>query len=294
MLSGGSVWVGNRYYKRQDVHITDFFYWDTSGTGIGIEDYKAGPVNLSYAIFRSTFGQDTAATRHDFRVGGIPVPLGDLTVGLQYNTADTSVPANDNKGQGITVQHFAPNILGGFNKLALQYAKGTVANFGFGNPATADPASAQDAKRQRLVEMLQVQLSPQFSGMATFVWEKMEAPNSTWIGFNHDRWISFGVRPVWHLGDYFKVQFEYGHDEIEPNSFSAIQQTLKLDKLTIAPTIVAGRGFWARPELRVFYTYAKWNDAARDNGGGVAGGTGGPFGTDTNGSTIGFQVEGWW
>ena len=58
--------------------------------------------------------------------------------------------------------------------------------------------------------------------------------------------------------------------------------------------IVAGRGFWARPEMRLFYTYANWTDTARDLWGGVAGGTTGRFGADSKGSTIGFQVEGWW
>jgi maltoporin len=62
---------------------------------------------------------------------------------------------------------------------------------------------------------------------------------------------------------------------------------------------VAGRGFWARPELRFFYTYAKWNGAARDGvfgpgGGTVAGGVTGPFGNETHGASYGFQVEAWW
>jgi len=39
---------------------------------------------------------------------------------------------------------------------------------------------------------------------------------------------------------------------------------------------------------------AKWNSAARDQWGGVAGGATGPFGTSTNGSSYGFQLEAWW
>ncbi len=292
-LNGGSVWVGNRYYQRNDIHINDFYFWDTSGTGIGVEGVKVGSVNLSYALFRSTFDQKSAATRHDFRVGGIGLGnAGDLTVGLQYNTADSSVPANGQDGWGLTVMHFLGGVLGGFNKMALQYSEGTVAQFDYGYPATGSGNLAEGAKKTRFVEMLQWQSSPQFSGMATLIYQKTETPKNNWVGFNSE-WLSFGIRPVYALTENFKLMAELGHDEIKPGSFSQIKDKMKLDKITLAGAIGTGRGFWSRPELRVFYTYAKWNDAARDNGGGVAGGTSGPFGKNTDGSTIGFQVEAW-
>ncbi|HEU0201937.1 MAG TPA: carbohydrate porin [Burkholderiaceae bacterium] len=290
-LNGATVWGGKRFYMRNDVHITDFYYWDTSGYGIGIEGFKLGPVNLAYALFRNGNGTDNATTRHDLRIGGIPLGgAGDLTVGLQFNSADsTDTPANAaNKedGTAITVQHFIGGVLGGFNKVAIQRFEGSVQQYGFNYPDN----SAQDAEGWRIVEMLQVQLSPAFSGMGTIVYQDTKNDNRQ-DTFNSKKWLSYGLRPVWHINDYFKLQAEYGHDEIKPK-FGADRDKRKLDKFTIAPTIVAGRGFWARPEIRVFYTYAKWNDAAQRDG--LAGGTGGRFGSDTNGSTVGFQVEGWW
>lgn len=287
-LNGASVWGGKRFYERNDVHITDFYYWDASGYGIGVQDFKAGPVKLSYALFRNGNGSDNATTRHDFRIGGINLgAAGDLTVGLQLNTADsTDTPGNaGNKsdGQAITVQHFKGGILGGFNKFAIQWGKGSARNLVFPYPSNSEPESN---KTFRVVEMLQWQVSPAFSGMATIVYQDQK---------NNYKWLSYGVRPVWHINDYFKIQFEYGHDQVKPTSGDATnRQTRKLDKVTIAPTIVAGGGFWARPEIRVFVTQARWNNAARDLWGGVAGGTGGRFGSDTNGTTAGFQVEAWW
>ena len=294
MLGGANVWMGQRYYQRNDVHINDFFYWDTSGTGAGIEGIKAGPMNISYALFRSTYGQNLAATRHDLRFSDIHAgPAGDITVGLLYNTADTSDPVNKEKGTGAVVQLFTGGLLGGFNKIALQYGRGTVAEYNFNNaPATASGANSKDAKLLRVVEALQVQLTPELSGMLTGVYQKTETPGSNWIGFN-GTWTSFGVRPVYAFSDHFKLQAELGYDNVKPGQYSQIQQSMNLTKFTIAPTIAAGKDFWSRPELRLFYTYAKWNAAARDNGGGVAGGTGGPFGMATNGSTYGLQVEAW-
>ena len=40
--TSATFWIGNRYYKRHDVHMADFFYWDPSGEGAGIEDVDIG------------------------------------------------------------------------------------------------------------------------------------------------------------------------------------------------------------------------------------------------------------
>jgi len=301
-MNGGSIWGGKRYYERNDVHMTDFYYWDTSGYGIGALGYKAGPVNLSFAIFRNGVGSNDAgfpqggtgnnsentATRFDFRVGGIGLgEYGDLTVGLQFNVADATeaqeAKGQDNNGSAFTLQHFWGGVLGGFNKLALQYGKGSARSL-----SLAYPNNGQDEgdSTWRIVEMLQWQVTPQFSGMFTAVYQDQR---------DNYKWFSIGVRPVWAFNDYFKLQGDLGYDRVEPTVGDANnQRTRSLTKFTIAPTLAAGKGFWSRPEIRVFYTYASWNDAARDLWGGVAGGTGGRFGSDTNGSTIGFQVEGWW
>ena len=75
---------------------------------------------------------------------------------------------------------------------------------------------------------------------------------------------------------------------------SAVTTTLMLP-LAVSPnvpTISAGEDFWARPELRLFVTYGKWNDGAtaalnaNNNGGPV-------FGNNTSGTSAGFQVESW-
>ncbi len=51
-LAGGTPWVGTRYYKRESVYISDFFYWNPSGVGGGVEDINlGGDLRLSYAVF---------------------------------------------------------------------------------------------------------------------------------------------------------------------------------------------------------------------------------------------------
>ena len=47
--------------------------------------------------------------------------------------------------------------------------------------------------------------------------------------------------------------------------------------------------YWSRPEFRVYWTHANWNDAAA-----AANAT--SFGANgtTNASILGFQLEAWW
>jgi maltoporin len=63
-----------------------------------------------------------------------------------------------------------------------------------------------------------------------------------------------------------------------------------LYKVTFAPTIQPDFGFWARPEIRFFATYAWWEDeesnAYLDDAAGID-----P--DDTSGFTYGIQMEVW-
>ena len=45
------IWAGRRYYRRRDVHITDFYYENMSGDAVGLENVRLGAVGLSTAAF---------------------------------------------------------------------------------------------------------------------------------------------------------------------------------------------------------------------------------------------------
>jgi maltoporin len=285
-LNGGGVWAGRRYYKREDIHINDFFYWNPQGLGAGIEDVQVGGVKLSYALFREdNEDQVRKATRHDFQVRGVQSNRdGELEFGLSL------IPDADmggDSGWALTVQHRQSKLFGdGWNKFALQYGEGPGTGLGGTGPLT----NTSDVKRWRVVEGIYAQLTPKLGGMLTAVYQKDESNTGD------QTWTSVGGRLTYGVSRQFKMQAELGHDRVKPSG----GDTRNLTKLTIAPTWAIAPDFWSRPELRLFYTYARWNDAAAlaANGSSDAAvasiSNSGVFAGANHGSTVGLQFEGWW
>lgn len=171
-MNGASVWGGKRFYDRQDVHITDFYYWDTSGYGIGVEDLPLGDFKFSYALLRNGNGTDSATTRHDFRLKGIKIgDAGDLTLGLQMNQAGNDTKGKDNNGTALTLQHFKGGVFGGFTKTALMYGRGSANSLSLAYP---DNSAGSDKKTLRIVHQTQAQFSPEWSGMLTAVYQNQK------------------------------------------------------------------------------------------------------------------------
>ncbi|WP_419735249.1 maltoporin [Pseudomonas sp. COR18] len=284
-LNGGSLWAGRRYYKRNDIHISDFYYWNQSATGGGIEDVLIGDLKYSYAFSRKdNLYQKDYINRHDFNVAGFKVnPDGELEFGFSY--IDAPRRNDTHQGWAITAQHVQKNFLGGKNKFALQYGEGPGTGLGY----TGDPRLDTSSRSYRAVEFFDWQVTPRFGGQFEAVYQKDIRPDG-----QDQNWISLGVRPAYALTEQFKLVTELGHDQIE-----APGGTRKLSKFTFAPTwSPKGPDFWARPEVRLYYTYASWNAAAQRAANELAAGSAlsdsGAFGNALHGSNFGVQVEYWW
>ncbi len=284
-LNGGSLWAGRRYYKRNDIHISDFYYWNQSATGAGIEDVLIGGLRYSYALSRKdNLYQENYVTRHDFNVAGFNTnPDGELEFGLSY--LDKPERTDAHSGWAITAQHVQSEFLGGKNKLAVQYGEGSGTGLGY----TGDYRLDNSSKRYRIVEFFDWQLTPRFGGQIEAVYQKDFRPEG-----GNQEWLSLGVRPAYAITEQFKLVTELGHDQVK-----AADGTRKLSKFTFAPTwSPKGPGFWTRPEVRLYYTYASWNAAAQRAANELDAGSAlsdtGSFGTARHGSNAGLQVEYWW
>lgn len=281
ILNGGNFWLGRRFYKRENVHITDFFYWNPSGIGGGIEDVRLGDLKLSYALFRQDQPQQkTMATRHDLQLRGLKVnPEGELQLGLSY--IDQAGGDDRHAGWAVVVQHVQTGVFGGSNHFAVQYGVGP----GTGLGGTGDLAGGSSERRLRVVEAFDFQPSQRLGGMVTAVYQQ------DWSDAGDQRWLSLGGRLSYSLTDRWKFLAELGHDRVTPSGGA----TRQLTKLTLGPAWSPAPGFWGRPEVRAFVTHARWNEAAQQAA--TAGdplSASGVFGGRRHGSTAGVQVEYWW
>ena len=282
-LPGANIWAGKRYYKRHDVHINDFYYWDISGPGAGIENIDVGIGKLAVAWARNTSNGDqtnefVASNVLDVRLADLQVNTdGSLELGFDYGSvglteAQDDAGDSDNEGYMVTVQHTQGNWFGGFNKLALQYATDGMIGNGRNNPSS-------EGEMVRAVNQGVVQLSDNIEMMYVGIYDDHDLDND-----NGRTWLSFGARPVYKWNDVMSTAIEVGYDNIEPQAGG---DDNTLNKVTLAQQWSAGNSFWARPQIRAFVTYAEWDGGVNISGGSVDAGS-------EDGITFGVQAEAWW
>jgi maltoporin len=292
-----TFWAGQRFYRRRDVHITDFFHQDMSGYGAGFQDLKIGDktkLSIAYLGGSGPTGSDVgrfAKNTLDLRVTDIPLGSGALeiwlipTIEVAGEDPVTGVePAGIHNGIGGGLFYFMP-FMGGFHEIAVQFAQGGATNMSSG----LDPNLSSESWRFRVVDRATVQIDPRLSMMWTGV-VQLDNANGDVNGSGGNLWLSFGARPIYSLSKYFALAVEGGIDIVnaeDPPAPGAATETGLLGKLTFAPVIRPGADFWARPELRAFVTAAFWNDAAGPIGGVAHAG-------DTFGISAGVQMESWW
>ncbi|WP_035478734.1 maltoporin LamB [Aliagarivorans marinus] len=293
-LLGGTetIWAGKRYYQRHDIHITDQYYWNISGPGIGIENVQAGPGRLSAAwvkTSRKCAGGDCPAGLNedeyldvnvlDLRYAGIDLwNNASLELGIDYAITNPDEDQKDNRdvtnknGTMLTAVLTQGGLLNGFNKFVLQYGtEGYAKTMAFQGDGSWYGAEAKDgADGWRFFNWGVISPSKSFDLGYTFGYS---TGSDMWDGQNKDveTWHAV-LRPVYKYSDYGKVIAELGYANQKADWLDNVDQT----KVTIAHAWGMGKGFWARPEIRIFASYLdqdNWDDSE---------------------VTFGAQVEGWW
>ncbi|MCC7645559.1 MULTISPECIES: carbohydrate porin [unclassified Janthinobacterium] len=289
ILNGGTAWIGKRYYMRPDIHMLDLQYINMNGTGGGIDQYKLGPGRISYGFFKDNDKPGNSAIRQNLVYQGIPINQdGTLEVLTTLITPDKK-DSTSHSGWQATVLHKQDKVWGGANTFGIQYGVGP--GTGAGGQCcnrmgtTGSIRNGSDVTRLRIFNSLWIQPTPEWSAemIAIVQRDKSDATGGS------STWTTLGVRPVYAVNDNFKLQFELGTDRVTSPTGGAAQ---RLTKLTFAPTLTAGKGYWSRPELRAFVTYGKWNDAATAAVN-KANESGPVYGNATSGTSFGLQVETW-
>ncbi|MEX8496193.1 maltoporin [Leptothrix ochracea] len=282
-----AFWIGKRFYGRADVHIVDTFFTNLSGVGGGADiPLSFGKLGLAY------FKKDVDATQSGNRFN---VDLSDINVNkdgklrvlltaTQGNFSASTVTGNTyaagTSGMGLTIQHNQDKFLGlgGGNTLWLQTAQGSAGldgNFG-------GLSNDSNIKSTRLVESMTWQVGA-FGGQALAMVQNDDAAGVKTAS------TSYGGRVSYAFTRNFKLLGEVGLSQKKVDGSDAQQLT----KITVAPTLAVGPGFWNRPELRLYVTHATWNDAA-NAAAGANGLTGVPaLSTKTSATSMGLQAEMW-
>jgi maltoporin len=304
-------WGGNRFYRRQDICIDDFFFYNMSGAGGGVEDLELpfGKVALAWigngaqsGIYSSDIAALPAPDNQagfskqsiDLSLYDVPVPWGKAEfalVGAFENGGldDLNQQAPNSQGVAVTVLHTHEHFLSedGVNKFSLQFGTAAAKTFTSGYETTTftnrtfivpdDPGSW----RFRATESFVAQPWPKLSISPALVYQYTDYHNAQ----GTLQWFSAGVRPIYHFNNYFGLAFEAGADHVED---TGIDPSGTLYKFTLSPQVSLGNKFFSRPVIRAFLTYATWTDSFKGQVGGN------DYANDTDGWTWGIQMESWW
>lgn len=291
------VWAGQRFCRLPELDINDFWWYDMSGYGGGFEDINCGIGKLDVTFIGYASNDLNLSTQRgrvskeniNFKLGDVDVPLGKgmMWVNGGYvmggtDTADSNIKLDNLAGVDVGFMHYVPGEKAN-NQFAVQYGCGSNTSLSAG---ALLPQGGDDSKswRVRLTDMWNNQFNDKFSMQVVGVYQYTDYGHAT---KNGETWVSVGARPVYMLTKHFGLELEPGMDYIN-NPRDNYDTTLF--KLTGAIRISAGTVFNARPEFRLYATYAKWGQGFRGNPllGGEA------FTNLTEGMNYGIQCENWW
>lgn len=316
-LPGSTIWAGKRFYQRHDVHMIDFYYWDISGPGAGIENIDLGFGKLSLAATRSSEsgGSATFADRDangdriydnvvpndvfDVRLAGLETnPGGTLELGVDYghtNIPDDYYlqPGASKDGWLFTAEH-TQSMLKGFNKFVLQYGTDSMTSNGKGIPQGGSVDN--DGSMWRVLDHGAITLADRWDLMYVGMYQNIDRDNN-----NGTEWWTVGVRPMFKWTPIMSTLLEVGYDNVKSQKTDEKNSQYKI---TLAQQWQAGDSIWSRPAIRVFATYAKWDEKWGYANNSDTGYTSGVAYSDTSAKTFsrgdddewtfGAQMEIWW
>ncbi|MEO5916411.1 MAG: carbohydrate porin [Luteolibacter sp.] len=304
-----SLWAGSRFYRRHDININDFYYWDMSGGGGGIEDVTFGPGKFALAwigdgaesAIYASLGEPTpnnlagfSKSSFDLRYYDWKFLGGTGEAGLVYAKAGSGVDssgrqADDSQGFSFSLLRTDKGFLDpdSLHTTGIQVGNGPAKTFTSGFETFTDSTGTyirpdpDDSWRVRFTDQVVINPIDQFSLGTALVYQYTDYGEDA----PEQQWVSGGLRPIWHFNEVFSLAFEGGMDWISGTSFTGGGS---VTKLTLAPQVSLGDKFLSRPVLRAFVTYAAWSDGLEGKVGGA------DYIDSTDGWSWGMQMETWW
>ncbi len=328
---GVTFWAGEKWYRHPgDQHITDWQFLDIAGYGGGVGDIPLGGFGkLSIAAlgfideneYTTVAGGTTELTDNgepasyvvDLRIEQIPIGVGNMlvqfaptwTTGGTFEepvlAADGVTPITELDSESgwmsavyLNFDNFFDLMEGGYGRVIARYGSGygsTLFNNRYMQPNPHNSTiDWEDSSRWSISFDGLMEISPDLQFMPVIAYQQFDNGLEE---NNEIKKLLYGGRAKYAVNDNFALQLEAGaiYLDSEPSTTASGHLEDTLYKITFAPTIQPAKGFWVRPEIRFFVTYAWWDDeesnAYLDDADGIES-------DDTSGLTYGIQMEVWW
>ena len=317
------LWIGKRYYKREDIHILDEYYYNVSGTGVGLENVVLGPGKISLAWTRNDKDAkkddvniysmkseykykglkdnnkpakvkvNTYDVRYEFPVwDGASLQLGSTYLEAEKDKNGSyrtyTIEKENSIGDGLNLSaELNIGLLGGFNKTVVQSFSGSSAadvHYGTGSLVYYD-----EGQGWRLINWGDVHFTKEF-GMFHVV---QYAHSSGFKSYDSERSVNLVVRPYYQLTKMTKLLAEVGWfaDKKTANTDDkGVQSYVSKhgSKYTLAYAISPdASNFWSRPEFRFYVSHVSVSDNMNI-------GPTNEWVRQTSDNMFGAQVEAWW
>lgn len=305
ILSGGTIWAGRRYYNRVQLGINDHFLENDDGDGFGVDNVNLGAgikLNAGITVGNDELnGQNGQANnfhqKYIFSVTDIPTFAGSklrvhaklhrqsksdiVTLNSDGSTSTAEVGDDKTNGYSVLFFHETPNVLNGTLSAGVRFSKRTH-NEGDGKSS-----------------LLFVQQAGNFGHHGYDLVSEFKSTKYTGTSIK-DRWFSLGGRLDAQIYGPLRGIAELGYDTVKRSGASSGNNTYNFTHVTLAAAFSAGADAGARPVVRLYYTYGKWNDNVRKDAAwgwpnnGNTSDAAKVWGNKTSGSALGAQWEAWW
>lgn len=279
-LPDAVFWAGKRYSSSNTSnHQYDWEYVQYNGTGGGIDKIDLGFAQMDIGIYAFMPSGDNYQDPIDEGVQGYPDDYSlnlwlkkiagtgfDIQATVHTMEEGTWRKGAATDGFGLTgIYNFDGfyNLANGYSRFVVQYGEGLAGGdslgkngWGFGN--------SDDTKSTRVVFDALWDLNDVWD-ISTFAFYQSDSDYAPWSDWSdpategYDRDIyAIGVRPHQQITPHFAMQYEVGYEHADEDRSNGADGGLF--KATIAPTLTLETGFWARPQIRTYITYAQWDD----------------------------------
>lgn len=275
----------------------DTGYMEDNGVGGGFQNMDLGFAKLDMNIM--TFDNDNGPARssnphYDHKTGGSGANIYSTWlkniggIGLDVNFRYVTAPSRDDSkvevidghaydkkatnGYTASVIYNTPGFLwglDGWSKIIVQYGKGTGANSKASTAWYGD--LAKESEMFRLAVDGGINFTKDFQMLAFAFYEHNHAFTNydftlTDGLYQKDRdFLTFMVSPVYQFTSHFSLhtQLAYEHANYSGKGWSDVKKgNHDFFKVTVAPTISLGQGFWGAPQIMAFVTYGKWDKSS--------------------------------